>query len=220
MAELKVIPLDDHRDPASPAAGARRAWVLKSVLLRLYRLAVVVAIVWLVHRHHARLRVDGDAPIKVEEVRPFFPAAGRLEVDSSARGGLFVLDGKGNTLGYVVRTSPASDKIIGFCGPTDTLVALTPDFKVAGIKVRSSRDTKEHVGNVVADEYFMGTWNGKAWDEVAGMDPRAAGIEGVSGASLTSLAIANGIRRRFDQSNQTAAAAKRERFHVGWNDAG
>src|SRR3954470_22666761 len=112
MAELKVIPLNDHRDPASPATGTRGAWVVRSVLLRLYRLAVIVAIVWLVHRHHARLRVDGDAPIKVEEVRQFFPAAGRLEVDSSARGGLLVVDGRGNTLGYVVRTSPVSDKII------------------------------------------------------------------------------------------------------------
>src|SRR3954470_9826578 len=103
MAELKVIPLNDHRDPASPATGTRGAWVVKSWLLRLYRLAVIVAIVWLVHRHHARLRVDGDAPIKVEEVQPFFPATSRLEVDSSARGGLFVLDSKGNPLGYVVR---------------------------------------------------------------------------------------------------------------------
>src|SRR5947199_71909 len=81
--------------------------------------------------------------------------------------------------------------------PTDTLIALDNDSRVLGIRIRSSWDTKEHVRDVAANDYFMKTWNGKTWDQVAGLDPRAAGIEGVSGASLTSMAIANAIQHRF-----------------------
>jgi hypothetical protein len=180
---------------------------IKSFLPRIYRLGVIVAIAWLIRKQQLQLRFDVDQGIKVEEVRSFFPHAQRLDPDPSERRGLWVLDKTGTRIGYVLRTSPMADKIVGYCGPTDTLVGLTPDKtnpKVVGIKVRSSLDTKQHVEDVIADEDFMGTWNGKSWDEVAGMDPRAAGIEGVSGASLTSRAIARGITKRFADSNKAA----------------
>jgi len=197
-----------------PGTGVKPLGVWRrvgSIAVRLYRLAVIVTIVVLLRRHGSRLRIDGDRPIRIEEARAFFPAADRLTVDPSERMGLWVLDRHGEQIGYVLRTSPMSDKIIGYSGPTDTLVALTPDKqepKVVGIKVRYSSDTKQHVADVVADDGFMGTWNGKTWDEIAGTDPRAAGIEGVSGASLTSMCIANGIRHRFEQSNLAARASE------------
>jgi NosR/NirI family nitrous oxide reductase transcriptional regulator len=212
-----------------PGVGGRPrgAWCRAgSFGVRLYRVAVIVAIVWLLRRHEARVRAEGNRPIHIEEARSFFPAADHLEIDVSERMGLWVLDRHGEKIGYVLSTSPTSDKIIGYSGPTDTLVALTPNKaepKVVGIKVRYSSDTKQHVADVVANEDFMGTWNGKTWDEVAGTDPRAAGIEGVSGASLTSMCIANGIRHRFEQSNLSAQArekAAHEPIHFGASDLG
>jgi hypothetical protein len=215
MPELKVIQPTPSQ-PELPGRAPSRGSHVKSVALRIYRLGVIVAIVWLIQRHQTRLRVEGSDPIKIEEARSFFPSANRLVPDASERMGQWVMDSQGQAVGYVLRTSPASDKIVGYSGPTDTLVALTPDKtapKVLGIKVRHSLDTKQHVADVVADEYFMGTWNGKSWDQVAGMDPRAAGIEGVSGASLTSMSIANGIRRRFQMSEQAAQASTEEARH-------
>jgi hypothetical protein len=191
---------------------------LRSILPRLYRLAVVVAIVWIVHAHRARLRIDEDAPIRVAEVQAILPAAARLRVDESDRLGLFVLDTSGKQVGYVLRTAPISNGIIGYMGPTDTLIVLDAVMRVAGIRIRSSGDTPEHAHDVAHDEYFLKTWNGKTWDEVAGMDPKAAGIEGVSGASLTSLCIANGIQHRFQHSATLAATQPRPRF--GWSDMG
>ena len=210
MPELKVIQPNTWAAEGQAGAGVQRENRLKSFALRIYRVAVLVVIVCLIRRNQIRTRVEGSDPIKVEEVRSFFPGAIRLDPDPSERMGMWVIDADGRAAGYVLRTSPVSDKIVGYSGPTDTLVALTPDKegpRVIGIKVRHSLDTKQHVADVVADEYFMGTWTGKSWDEVAGMDPRAAGIEGVSGASLTSMSIANGIRRRFQSSNQAAESA-------------
>ncbi len=188
-----------------------RAWPhIRSILLRLYRLGIIVAIVWLIHYHAAWVKVQGESPIIVDEVRPLLPAAAKLEVDPSEKQGLFVLDKEGNRAGYVLKTSPISDSVRGYSGPTDTLIVLDNNMKVAGLRIRSSTDTKEHVRNVATDEYFMKTWNEKTWEEVAGMDPKTAGIEGVSGASLTSLSIANAIQYRFKKSlpaTRPAAAA-------------
>lgn len=203
--------------PVLPAKK-RGAWDhARPWLLRLYRMAVVVAIAWLIHRQHVRLRVDGDAPIGIGEVKKVLPAAATLSPDESERGGLLVYGAKGETVGYVVRTSPAADKITGYAGPTDTLVALDAAGKVAGIRVRSSWDTKEHVRDVVENEYFMSLWNGKTWEQVAAQGPQEAGVEGVSGASLTSMAIANGIHHRFKSAAQQA---KLPPVRVGAHDVG
>ncbi len=187
---------------------------LRGVVLRVYRLAVLAAILWMIRIHAARIRIDTDAPIRVDEARVFFRDAASLSTDTSDRLGLFVRDSHGRNIGYVLRTSPLCDKIVGYSGPTDTLLALDPAMKVVGIRVRSSADTKQHVADVKSDEYFMSLWTDKSWDEVADMEPQKAHIEGVSGASLTSLCIANSIHQRFKLVAQGAVHAPPPRWHA------
>ncbi len=166
---------------------------------------MLVVIAWIIRAHQVRLRIEGDAPITMEEVGSIYPTAASLKPDSGERAGMFVLDAAGKDLGYVLRTAPVSDSIIGYCGWTDTLVAFDPALHVLGVRIRSSQDTGEHVRDIRADRYFMKTWNGKSWDEVARRTPEEAGIEGVSGASMTSMAMAEGIMRRLRASDAALA---------------
>jgi hypothetical protein len=189
------------------------------IALQLYRLAVLVAIAWLIHAHHLRLRLGGLVPVTVEEVRAIYPTATEVTEDAGERAGWFVKDHTGHELGYVLRTSPHSDKIIGYRGWTDTLVAFDPALHVVGVRVRSSQDTREHVGDVMGDPSFLKTWNGKPWDQVAHTTPEQAGIEGVSGASMTSLAIAEGIMRRL-RAADSALAVKPQPLQFRLHDAG
>lgn len=189
---------------------------MKQLALQFYRFAVVAAVAWLVRDVAVRQRAHGDAPIVVEEVRGFYPTAARLRPDDSARDGLFVLDRTGRELGYVVRTQPRCQDIIGYCGVTDTLVALDPDWKIIGLQVRSSDDTKDHLRDVVTDRRFLKKWNGLNWDQAADLDLRQAGIEGVSGATMTSMAIARSVKARLQMSRDEIAA--RPAFRVGWRD--
>lgn len=162
---------------------------------------MLVAMAWIIRAHHVRLRIEGNAPITIEEVRSVYPTAAELRPDAGERAGMYVHDGTGQELGYVLRTSPVSDSVIGYCGSTDTLVAFDPALHVIGVRIRSSQDTRDHVQDVRDDEYFMKTWNGKSWDDVARKTPEEAGIEGVSGASMTSMAMAEGIVRRLRASD-------------------
>lgn len=191
---------------------------LRPLALQLYRLAVIVAIAWLVRDVAVRQRSHGDAPIVVEEVRGFFPAAARLRPDDSARDGLFVHDREGRELGYVVRTQPRCHDIIGYCGVTDTLIALDPAWKILGLKVRSSDDTKDHVQDVLNHRRFLKSWNSLTWDQAADLDLKRAGIEGVSGATMTSMAIARSVKARLQLSRDELAA--RPPFSPGWRDWG
>ena len=178
---------------------------MKTTALQLYRLAVLVVIAWIIRGHAVRLRVEGHAPITVEEVRAIFPAAASVDDDDGPRGGAFVRDGSGTQIGYVVRTAPHTDAIVGYRGWTDTLIAFDHALHVAGVRIRSSQDTREHVEDVRDDRHFLKTWNGKPWEEVARVTPEEAGIEGVSGASMTSLAVAEAIQRRLQMADALLA---------------
>jgi NosR/NirI family transcriptional regulator, nitrous oxide reductase regulator len=153
--------------------------------LQAYRLLLLVAIAWVVHRHYVHLRVSGLTPLSVDEIRAVLPDAAELRDDPGVRSGVFVHDARGN------------DSIVGYRGWTDSLVVFDPALHVLGVRVRSSQDTRDHVGDVKGDPYFLKTWNGKPWDEIARTTPEEAGIEGVSGATMTSLAMAEGIQKRL-----------------------
>lgn len=191
---------------------------MKQIVLQLYRLAIVAAIVWLIRDLAVRQRTHGDSPLHVDEVKSLLPTAASLRPDSSERDGLFVLDREGRELGYVVRTQPQCRDIIGYCGVTDALVVLDPDWKILGLKVHASEDTKEHVHDVVIDRKFLKKWNGMSWDAAADLDLKEAGIEGVSGATMTSMAIAQSVKARLQLSRGEVAARPALRF--GWRDWG
>ena len=167
---------------------------------------MLVAIAWIIHAHYVRLRIEGDAPITVEEVRGIYPGAATLWPDAGERRGMWVRDANGQNLGYIVRTMPDAASIIGYRGWTDTLIAFDPALHVMGVRIRSSQDTREHVDDVRDDRYYLKTWNGKTWDEVARTTPEQAGIEGVSGATMTSMAMADGITQRLASANAALAA--------------
>ncbi|MEM7700217.1 MAG: 4Fe-4S binding protein, partial [Verrucomicrobiota bacterium] len=133
------------------------------------------------------------------------------------RGGLELLDSAGENIGYVVRTLPEASNVIGYSGPTDSLLVFDENDEVVGLSIRRSYDTPSHVEDVQIDYLFMKTFNGKSWEEISAIeDLREAKIWAVSGASRTSEAVANGVITRL------AAADGREvkrAFQFGWRDA-
>ena len=171
----------------------------------------------MVRSHHANLRVQGDWPVTVAEVKALLPMAERLKVDPGPRAGLFVEDAAGEKIGYALRTMPESRKIVGYSGPSDVLVVFDTEDKGIGVAVRHSYDTPSHVEDVTRDFIFMERWNGRTWDDIAEItDLHEVGIYGVSGATRTSDAVAQSITHRL------ALAAGGEGmvapFRFGWRD--
>jgi uncharacterized protein with FMN-binding domain len=131
--------------------------------------------------------------IALVEAVPFFPDASQLAIRPSHPSIMEVQDDRGMKLGAVFRSSPAADAEMGYQGPTDTLIALDREDRVLGIRVRRSYDNEPYVGYVRDEDYFLTRFNDLSLDELSKLDPQAAKIEGVSGATMTSMAIANGL---------------------------
>jgi len=155
------------------------------------------------------VRLGGQAPnlrfpepVAREELQRWWPDADRLEVSGPSRTPQPVVASDGRQPGFVLRSTPAADSVIGYQGPTDTLMAFDPDLRLLGFALRRSFDNEPYVDYVREDAWFQKAFRGRTLDELAALDLREAGVEGVSGATMTSQAVAQAV--------VTAAAAARE----------
>ena len=167
------------------------------------RLAVVAALVWLVHAEHraflARQTGADLASLPVDRIRRHLPEAAAIAGDANAiAGGRDLLDAAGERVGTIFKTSPAGDAAIGFSGPTDLLVVCDADQRVAGVEILSSRDTRDHVAAIERDSRYLAAFRGKSLDDLEAL---ATGkVDAVAGSTLTSLAIAEALSLRLGGS--------------------
>ena len=127
------------------------------------------------------------------DLRLIFPDAVEIAADPGDPAVIRVLAVDAIPLGWALRTSPAADRVIGYQGPTDAVVGFDTAGQVAGVAVLASYDNEPYVGYVRDDAAFRGVYRGMTLEELAGIDPRHTGVEGVSGATMTSQAVAQGI---------------------------
>jgi NosR/NirI family nitrous oxide reductase transcriptional regulator len=146
------------------------------------------------------LRLGGSAggsrfatPPTLDDLKKIFAAAVAIEPDAGDPAVIRVLAADRIPLGWALRTSPAADRTIGYQGPTDALIGFDPAGRVAGVVVLGSYDNEPYVGYVRDDEAFRGVYRGMTFEQLAGVDPLQTGVEGVSGATMTSQAVARGI---------------------------
>lgn len=144
--------------------------------------------------------------ILLAEFGEILPAANSLEPHPEWPGVTTVLDEKKNIIGQALRTAPSLEYLHGYQGPTDTLIVLDPNGDtIIGLRFRKSYDNEEYYERILDDEDYLKLYNGKSVQEIINLDHAKAGIEGVSGATMTSWAIAESIKRRlahFDSQRQ------------------
>ena len=143
------------------------------------------------------LRIGGDRPslvfpdaIAESELRPWVTDA--LTLDRGNHQAL-TRDEKGTVTGRIIRTGPFSDDLSGYQGPTELLVWLSPDDTVIDLRIRKSFDNEPYVNYIRMERSFWKIFKGKTIQELAKFDPVAAGVEGVSGATMTSVIVADTV---------------------------
>lgn len=145
-------------------------------------------------------RVGGDVPllrfpqpITVTDTQSLFPDAKELVPLDAYKRGWEVLSTNQKRLGIILSTSPASDDVVGYQGPTESLIALTTDATVLKVHVRKSFDNQPYVDYLNEDWSWPELFKNLTLDELAQYDLEANGVEGVSGATFTSMAVARGV---------------------------
>lgn len=168
----------------------------------------------------ARVSLRFPDPLTLEQVQRFFPDATVITPIADYPSEWIATKNNGDELGRVLRTSPSADARVGYQGPTDTLIGLDSSRQVIGIWPGATYDNEEYVEYIELDEYFRGSFNGISMQELSELDLRAAQVEGVSGATMTSMAMARGMvlaaadERSFQQRKRDAGL-KLDKHDVG-----
>lgn len=133
-----------------------------------------------------------DSPRK-EDIRLLYPNADQIEPTADSSLIWVVKDNAGEVTGRLLRTSPAADNIVGYQGPTDTLIAVDNQDMVTGVAVGVSFDNEPYVDYVREDDYFRQLFRERTIESLSRIDLTAEQIEGVSGATMTSMSVARGM---------------------------
>ena len=134
-----------------------------------------------------------NQPPTLADLQQIFPDATRVEADPGDPAVSRLYDAADLPLGWSLRTSPAADDVIGYQGPTDSVVGFDSAGRVCGLLVLNSFDNEPYVGYVRDDWSFRKLFAGRTFSELAGAGTELAAVEGVSGATMTSQAVACGI---------------------------
>ncbi|QTN34089.1 4Fe-4S binding protein [Akkermansiaceae bacterium] len=177
--------MDNARSRKPQVARRIRRWGLGA-----YRLALILAALACL-RISPRETGDLDPARILAEAKAVLPAAESVGEPSE---GLHPLLGKdGEPAGWATSTLPQAEEIIGYSGTSELLVIFDPDRRVKAVRFLSSQDTDGHVAKVRGSADFWSQWSGKP---EAMLGERAAPLI-VSGATLTSEAMARGVAARF-----------------------
>ena len=112
-------------------------------------------------------------------------------------------------VGYAIRTAPSQEYLHGYQGPTDILIVLNREAKkVTRIRFRKSYDNEEYYQRILENPDWLNLYNGMTIKEILAIDQ--VKIEGISGATHTSWAIADSVARRLARFESDRESPPRE----------
>lgn len=169
-----------------PLRGNRRWQRFLVGLARLGLIAAAMACLWF-HRDDEIL----DVSACLKAAQEIYPDA--VKTGDQQEGWLPLLSDHSQLLGWVTTTNPQAKRMQGYSGPSELLVVADPQRCVRRVLFWKSSDTLGHVQTVRRDSKFWNQWNGRSETSLGIYEtPRL-----VSGASLTSEAMARGLAARF-----------------------
>ena len=134
---------------------------------------------------------EKDLPITtLTELQTAFPKAKYVELTETAT--YAVKNDKGKVIGTVLLSSPYSDNIKGFNGPTPLQIALDEKGKILEVRVLSNNETPSFLNKVI-NAGFLNSWNGLTVKEALDKN-----VDAVSGATYSSNGIKNSLKARLE----------------------
>jgi hypothetical protein len=144
------------------------------------------------------------------------PEADSTEAHPEWPGVRTMYDKDRTVIGYALRTAPSQEYLHGYQGPTDVLIVLDAKAeKVTRLRFRKSFDNEEYYERILDDPAWLELYNGMTIQEILAIDQ--AKVEGVSGATHTSWAVADSVARRLARFEADRTPVK---TNIPWRNIG
>ena len=134
---------------------------------------------------------ENDLPIEtLTDLQTAFPKAAYVEPTLNST--YIVKNAAGKPIGFVLLSSPYSDNIMGFNGPTPLQIALDKDGLIIEVKLLENRETPSFLNRVI-EAGFLDSWNGLNVYEALEKE-----VDAVSGATYSSKGIQKSLKARLE----------------------
>ena len=127
--------------------------------------------------------------LPVSDIATYFNDAAQTEAIDTAF--YEVKDAQGNLLGTVLFSSPYSDHVKGFNGPTPLLITLDAKGCITNVVLQRNSETPRFAQRVVEGGLYE-SWNGLTVEEAIGKE-----VDAISGATYTSNGVKNSLTARL-----------------------
>ena len=135
---------------------------------------------------------EKDLPVStLEELQKAFPKAAYVELTEKAT--YAVKDKAGKVIGTVLLSSPYSDDIKGFNGPTPLQIAMDKQGRIVEVRVLDNDETPNFLNRVI-NAGFLESWNGLTANEALDKE-----VDAVSGATYSSNGIQKSLKARLQE---------------------
>ncbi len=165
-------------------------WRLKRHALGAFRLLLIAGALFSLFLGN-RETISAPPEVLFAEAKGILPEAESMGDPEDGFHPLLAKDGE--LLGWATSTWPQAEKIQGYSGPSELFVLLSPAREVLATTFLRSADTSGHVAEVKSDQTFWKQWNGFSETRLGAHEKARI----VSGATLTSDAMARGVAARF-----------------------
>ena len=129
-----------------------------------------------------------------------------------------------SVIGQLIRTGPLVDSIAGYQGPSELIVAINSDGTTSRLALRRTFDNQPYAGYLNEETYFWKVFQQKTIEQLRTLDLEAEQVEGVSGATMTSMAVAETVvaaaKAYTDRAAQKRSETERRRIHWSHHDTG
>lgn len=132
--------------------------------------------------------VDTAHAVSLDEAKKLFSEASKV---SGTENGVYEISNADGILGFAVKSSPYSDRIVGFMGPTPLLIALGTDGRVLKVEALENSESRSYFDSVI-NSGLLGKWNGLTPQEAAEKQ-----VDAVSGATYSSRSVIDSMRARM-----------------------
>lgn len=137
---------------------------------------------------------EKDLPIEtLTSLQTSMPKAAFVELTATST--YAVKNDKGKVIGTVLLSSPYSDNINGFNGPTPLQIAFDNNGRIIEVRVLDNNETPSFLKRVV-DAGFLESWNGLTAEEALNKE-----VDAVSGATYSSNGIQRSLKARLQAIN-------------------
>lgn len=148
--------------------------------------AIIESVALVVSGQKPSLKFSTD--LQLSDAQKSFPQCTKLTHSEQVPGWSVCLDSANLPIGNIARTGPLVDTENGYQGPSELLIALDLNDRVIQVSLRQSYDNEPYTDYVRDEDYFWKSLSGKTIEELSSWDYANDFVEGVSGATMTSIA--------------------------------